>query len=47
VAFEIESGLQPRRVFPPEVYGPLWRTLLPESNGGREPAPGEEMASNG
>ena len=47
VAFEIESRLQPRRVFPPEVYGPLWRTLLPESNGGGKSAPGEEMASNG
>ncbi|MFP4309458.1 MAG: hypothetical protein ACLFQQ_19765 [Desulfococcaceae bacterium] len=47
VAFEIESRLQPRRAFPPEVYGPLWRTLLPESNEGREMAPGDKMAANG
>lgn len=40
VRFEIDSTVQPRRVFPADVYGGLWRTLrdepdgTPEENGG-------------
>jgi Tfp pilus assembly protein PilN len=44
VGFEIESRLQPRQLFPPETYGVLWRTLLPEAE--ESSRSGTETASN-
>lgn len=32
VRFEIDSAIQPRRVFPPDSYGPLWQTLRPDGD---------------
>ena len=45
VAFEIDSRLQPRQLFPPGTYGSLWETLLPEADD--PPLSGSETAANG
>jgi Tfp pilus assembly protein PilN len=44
VGFEIDSRLQPRQLFPPETYGSIWRTLLPETE--ERPRSGTETAAN-
>lgn len=46
VAFQIESRLQPRQLFPPETYGTLWRTLLPAAEE-RSPSATETASNDG